>query len=176
MKKAFILSLLPVFLYGIIGWQWMFVLSLNDHQAEEWSAHYNEGELEIITVKIGDNNNSDTYLVNDNELFHHGKYFDIKYKKRSVDEMVFYCHPDHEEEGLYASLDQHVKDGTGTTSSSNQKLLKIFKVSDFEKDNGKTFFIRNEICDLEFQFRNALNPFPGCNSVFVPPDAACAIS
>ena len=176
MRSTIVLTLLPVFLYSIIGWQWMFAMRLNEHQTDAWSAIYDEEELEIISVKADDAKNHDTFLVNDHELFHHGRYFDIKYKKRRGDEIVFYCHPDHEEEGLFASFDRHVKNDEGTTTCSKQKLLKIVKVSVFEKDSGKIIFKQNEICEINFQFDNGMNPFLPCNTVFVPPDTNLRVS
>jgi hypothetical protein len=176
MKKAVILTLLPIFLYSILGWQWMLVFRLNDHQANEWSASWEDEDLEIITVKIDGNNDGETYLVNGHELFHDGKYFDIKYKKRRGDEIVFYCHPDHEEQGLYASLNQHVKEDAGTSGCSNQKLLKVVKVSDFEKVPHKTLFDQYRSGEVVFQMHHGLNPLSLCNGVFVPPDAAHRIS
>src|SRR6188768_1354480 len=102
MKKIITIALLPVFMFSIIGWQWMFALRIYAHQVREWSS-FADDELEIITVSASEKGH-DTFQVNDHELFHHGKYFDIKFKKRRGDEIVFYCHPDTEEEGIYASF------------------------------------------------------------------------
>src|SRR5436190_22467462 len=129
MKRVVILALLPIFLYSIIGWQWIFALKLYAHQVKEWTAFFEEENLEVISV-MNDVQNHDTFVVNGNELYHKGKLFDIKYKKRRGDEVVYYCHADNEEHEMFTSLDQKIKDDQGN-SCSKQKLLKVVKVSDF---------------------------------------------
>jgi len=176
MKKAITLALLPVFLYSIIGWQWMFALRLYSHQEKEWTAFFDDEELEVITLGADDLKSHDSFLVNDHELFHHGKYFDIKYKKRRGDEIVFYCHPDEEEAGLYTSLDTHLKVEPGLSTTSKQKLLKVVKVSVFENDPGKILFGHQKMNGIVFPNYTSLIPFLVENPVFVPPDAGALIS
>ena len=93
MRRAVVIALLLTFVYSIIGWQWVFALRLYAHQVKEWTAFFDEENLEIITIK-NDAQHHDTFLENGHELYHKGKLFDIKYKKRRADEVVYYCHSD----------------------------------------------------------------------------------
>jgi hypothetical protein len=176
MKKVIILALLPVFLYSIIGWQWMFALMLSSHQEKEWTAFFHEEELEIISVNTNDLGIHDSFLVNDHELFHHGKYFDIKFKKTRGNEIIFYCHPDEEESALYSSLDTHLKDEAALSNPANQKLLKIVKLSVFDNGPDSILLIQEKFPEAEIPYDIPLPFFLVCNPVFVPPDAGALIS
>jgi hypothetical protein len=176
MKKTIILALLPVFLFSIIGWQWMFALRLYSHQEKEWTAFFNEEELEIIAVSSNDLKNHDSFLVNDHELYHHGKYFDIKFKKTTGNQIVFYCHADKEESGLYSGLDSHLKDEAGLSNTSKQKSVKVVKLSVFEKVQDTIFFGPEKIHQSVLASNTPLRSFFLGNPVFVPPDAGALIS
>lgn len=175
MKRILILALLPVFLYSIIGWQWIFALRLYAHQVNEWTAFFDEEDLEIITIK-NDAQHHDTFFVNGHELYHKGKLFDIKYKKRRADEVVYYCHSDNEEHEMYTSLNQQIKDDLGTSACGKQKLVKVVKVSDFANQSQDILFDQKEFCEIIFLYSGPLRLNLRGTSVFVPPDADSLLS
>jgi hypothetical protein len=176
MRKTITLFLLPVFIYSIIGWQWIFVMQLNDHQSKEFSSYYEDEELEMITVNANDVQGDETFLVNNHELFHHGKYFDIKYKKTKGDKIVFYCHSDKEEGSLYASLDLRLKDASGMAKSSSQKSPQVVKLSVFDNEQGQIFIDQDNFSEINFPYIIAKKTIAQGNAVFVPPDASVLIS
>ena len=175
MKKVLILALLPVFLFSIIGWQWMFAIQIYKHQLTEWRADYDEQNLEVITVKAGDGR-KDTYILNSHELFHHGKFFDIRYKKKNGTETIYFCHADNEEGKLFTSLDSKLKDEQDHSTSAKQKLMKVVKVSVFEEDQCRIFMVSQDICEMNLLYRTPFSALIDDNPVFVPPDARVLIS
>ena len=130
MKKVFIIFLLPVFLFGIIGWQWMFFLKLYSHEKQEWNRGDEKGNQEIVVVSKA--HSSETFFVNDHELMHKGKLYDVKYKEKKGEAIVCYCERDGAEENLLSSFDLKTKDSFGNSFSANSKTQKIVKLSIFE--------------------------------------------
>jgi hypothetical protein len=174
MRRIITLSLLPVFLFSIIGWQWMFFLKFYSHEFKEWNSISGEEEFEVIVIKAAEAPGSrDTYFINKHEVIHHGKLFDVKLKKRRGDDLVLYCERDGAEENLLASFDSKTKDTFGNFLSANRKTQKIVKLTVFENLHELMIFNPGPFCE-------DLIPCPetffcsssAVNSFFVPPDAA----
>jgi len=174
MKRAVTLVLLPVFVFSIIGWQWMFVLRLYTHQVEEWSTSAVNEKLEIVSLTDG-THGGETYLLNDHEIFHHGEYLDIKYKVRKGDEVIYYCHHDNDEKDLFKSYDNKIKD-TSDMTSSNDHVQKVVKLSVFDNSIEDLLFDQKEKTDLIFLHTTTSIVSSYTNPVFVPPDAEVQIS
>src|SRR5690349_24245377 len=75
MKKAVALLFLPVFLFSILGWQWMFLLKLFSHEMEEWSGRNGTNNLEVVIVSASEKDGQN-YFLNEHELMHDGKLYD----------------------------------------------------------------------------------------------------
>ena len=169
MRRIFTLSLLPVFLFSIIGWQWMFLVQLNSfHENYELRIGKN---LEIITV--AKSNSFKTFFINDHELVHEGKLYDIKYSETTGDDMICYCERDNDEETLFSSFETHTRNCFDHTHSSGPKTQRVVKVSIFEMTAVQGIQVHEfGSCILLKSGYNILRPHDASDYFFVPPEAA----
>ncbi len=174
MKKVFTIVLLTVFFFGIIGWQWMYLLKLSSHQTEKWGSGSFSNSTNVFVFNSGDKKTlSQTYFVNDHELIHEGKLFDIKKVTEKDGWLICYCERDGDEETILSSFDLKTKDSFDNSFSGNSKTQKVVKLSLFEKVNLESWAkpvlkIKNKIHSLQFLFHSSAF----ADSFFVPPDAA----
>lgn len=172
MKKAITLTLLPVFLFGIIGWQWMFMVKLYTHEFREWRSVSENETLEKIIIHSHDGKR-DSYFINANELVHQGKLYDVKHKEIKDGDLICYCERDGSEENLLASFNLKTTDHFGTLLSSKANSQKVVKLSVFQVSEILSMHVHAasgtavNISDKVSLYQNFC-----CNSVFVPPDVA----
>jgi len=174
MKRFLTLALLLVFMFSIIGWQWMFLLKLNSHESRQLNNRPDADALEVIVLSNADaGSDGKTFFVNNHEIIHNGKLFDIKFKTKRGDDIVLYCEADGAEENLNASFDLKTQDVFGNTLTSKSSSQKIVKLSVFEQVNE----ISSLTPSLSINDLKTFSSPPHClsalvNSFFVPPDIA----
>jgi hypothetical protein len=173
MRRILTLTLLPVFLFSIIGWQWMFFLKVYNHEFLELNRMPADDDLEVIAMKTSDGAaKSDIFFINSHEFFHHGKLFDIKFKKSTGDGLLLYCERDGAEENLLSSFDLKTQDALGYTLAANPKIQKIAKLSVFESVHANAV-MPILLCRKVSHAGEGLFHLPTVlNSIFDPPDEA----
>jgi len=171
MRRVLTLALLPVFLFSIVGWQWMFFLKLNSIEEKEWNEAGEMRGLEIVIVSM--ENPGRNFFINDHELVHDGKLFDVKYKEVAGNSYICHCERDHDEETLLSSLDVQTQNYFDNSHSSKPNSTSVTKISVFE-----TTTIPFELSlsgSMDVILKSTCAPFisPGSiDSFFVPPDVA----
>lgn len=149
----------------------MFFLKLNSLEENNWYKEGNSSALERIEVSsVGSRG---TYFINEHELVHDGKLYDVKHKESKGDAVVCYCERDGNEEELLASFDVHTKNCFSHTATSKTKTPRVVKLSVFEK--AAPPFELDARCASAMIIEMVRDPFLSSvlsESFFVPPDAA----
>ncbi|MEO8088398.1 MAG: hypothetical protein ABI763_16380 [Bacteroidota bacterium] len=169
MKRTLTLAMLPVFLFSILGWQWLFFLKLNAIEKEEWHGGFEKDNLEIVVVSS--ENSGETFFINEHELIHEGKLFDVKYKEFKGSLIVCHCQRDNDEETILSSLDVHTNNCFDNKCSSSPKSNTITKLSVFE--SAKLLLEVKPDCGVHMILESVCYNFFAAgttDSFFVPPD------
>jgi len=174
MKKAITLSLLPVFLFSILGWQWMFFLKLYSHELKEWNRVPSEREQALVVIRIADGKaEKETYFINGHELIHNGKLFDVKVKTKRGNDLLCYCERDASEENLLSSFNLKTKDSFDNSFAADSKTQKVVKLSIFENEGTARLQVPVVTgLDLNPCFKIPFRLSSVCDSFFVPPEVA----
>jgi hypothetical protein len=172
MKTFVRLALLPVFLFSIFGWQWMFIVKLYSHEEAQWNSADANETYEMIAVPVNGNSEG-TYFINGKELIHQGKLFDVKFKMLNGNRMLCWCERDGSEENLLSDFNGQTLTHFDTAISPESKSLKVVKVSVFESLRAYCYCFSNSSQDnLTSFFKIPFHSSAITDSVFVPPDVA----
>lgn len=171
MKRVIPIALLPVFLYSIIGWQWIFFLQIYSHEMNELN-NFSGDESDLVVLQLCETNPEGLVFLNAHEIMHNGKLYDVKFRENRGAYTLLYCRHDGGEENLFAAFDLKVKDCFGYENQGSQKMPKVIKVSAFE--NTKRMASVNaqlHVVTMMQTDETLFRQFPFVNSFFVPPDA-----
>ena len=148
----------------------MFALKLHMHKMNEEMMQPDE-QPECIIFSSAES--STTFLLNDHELIHDGKLYDVSCMEKKGDKVICYCERDGEEEDMLAAYSVKTKEAFDSgTASSVSKVQKVEKISAFSV--AKTIILQcNNFFTNEKRF-SIIIPFRITSvkaSVFIPPEA-----